>query len=39
MEIGKRYYFSDHGNSCQKNKTRHQKHESYTFEVLLLKLS
>ena len=37
--IRKRHYFIYHSDSCREDKILHQKHESYTFELLLIKLS
>ena len=40
MEMGKkRDYFSYHSNSCKGETILHQKHESFTFELPLKKLS
>ena len=39
MEMGKRHYFSYHSNSCKEDKIFYQKHESFTFEIPLTKLS
>ena len=38
MEKKKRHYFSYHSNSCNDDKISHQKHESFTFELPLIKL-
>ena len=35
---GKRHYFSYQSKSCPKDKIVNQKHESYTFKLLLIKL-
>ena len=37
MEIEKRHYFS-YSNSCKEDKIFHQKQESYTFGVALIKM-
>ena len=39
MEMGKRHYFSYHSNSYKEEKIFHQKYESFTFELPLIKLS
>ena len=39
MEREKRHYFSYHSDSCKNDKILHQKHESFTFELPLIKLS
>ena len=38
-EMGKRHYFSYLGSSCKENEIFNEKHESYTFELPLIKLS
>ena len=35
----KRDYFSYHSNSCKEENTLHQKHESFTFKLALIKLN
>ena len=35
MGMGKRHYVSYHSKSSKKDVTLHQKHESYTFEVII----
>ena len=39
MEMGKRHYFDYQSNSCKEDKIFHQKHQSYTFKLPLIKLS
>ena len=38
MEIRKLHYYSYHSNSCKEEKILHQKHESFTLKLPLIKL-